>query len=165
LKIKKHDSFRQTDGSQGKNLISTVEGVHKDGSAVPLDISIAKFDLDGVEYFTCIARDVSTRIQREDALKFRPETEQRQLSIQSRLDNHHTIVVRIKDKGPGIEQADQEKILTPFFTSKATGMGMGLSICQSIVRAHNGELSFNSQPGKGTTFYFTLPLQDKENGT
>jgi len=288
------------------NLIRTVQGVRKDRSIVPLDISFAKFDLDGVEYFTLIARDVSLRMQREreekahldelahvtrlglmgemvagiahqvnqpltavacyvqtclsyldadqpdlaqlrnvlnksyqqalkagevihhmrefvtfktlhrssvnindlivvclnmcesefnqykivrhldlannlpvlhidsvqieqvllnlirnsfDALKQKTQTKQRQLSIQSCLDNHH-IVVRIKDNGPGIEPADQAKILTPFYTSKTTGMGMGLSICQSIVKAHDGELSFNSEPGKGTTFYFSLPLQE-----
>jgi len=94
-----------------------------------------------------------------DALKQKTQTKQRQLSIQSCQDNHH-IIVRIKDNGPGIEPADQAKILTPFYTSKTTGMGMGLSICQSIVKAHDGELSFNSEPGKGTTFYFSLPLQE-----
>ena len=55
----------------------------------------------------------------------------------------------------------KEKILTPFFTTKPTGMGMGLSISRSIIEAHEGVLSFNSKPEEGTTFYFTLPVKRK----
>jgi C4-dicarboxylate-specific signal transduction histidine kinase len=95
-----------------------------------------------------------------DALKNLPKKTQRLLSIQTSRDDRHCIVIRIKDNGPGIEIAEQEKILTPFYTTKKSGMGMGLSISQSIVKAHGGVLSFNSKPGKGTTFYFTLPIQE-----
>lgn len=94
-----------------------------------------------------------------DALKSLPEAIQRMLSIQTWLGDHHDVVIRVKDNGPGIDPAKQEKIFTPFYTSKKTGMGMGLSISQSIIKAHGGVLSFNSIPGKGTTFYFTLPVQ------
>jgi signal transduction histidine kinase len=96
-----------------------------------------------------------------DALKNLPEKSQRLLSIQTGLDAHNDIVVRVKDNGPGINEAEQEKILTPFFTTKKSGMGMGLSISQSIIKAHGGVLSFNSKPGKGTTFYFTLPVKEE----
>ncbi|MDD1642585.1 MAG: ATP-binding protein, partial [Methylococcaceae bacterium] len=47
----------------------------------------------------------------------------------------------------------------PFFTTKPTGTGMGLSISRSIIEAHEGTLSFNSTPEEGTTFYFTLPVK------
>ncbi len=95
-----------------------------------------------------------------DALKNLPEGIQRMLTIQTWLGEHHDVVIRVKDNGPGIDQFKQEKIFTPFYTSKKTGMGMGLSISQSIVKTHGGILSFNSIPGKGTTFYFTLPVQE-----
>jgi len=95
-----------------------------------------------------------------DALTGLPEGTERMLSIQTWLGEHHDVVIRVKDNGPGIDSAKQEKIFTPFYTSKKTGMGMGLSISQSIVKAHGGVLSFNSIPGKGTTFYFTLPVQE-----
>lgn len=83
----------------------------------------------------------------------------RKLSIQTSLDSENTIVVRIKDNGPGIEESEQQKILTPFYTTKSDGMGMGLSICRSIIEAHEGTLHFNSLPYKGTTFYFSLPIE------
>ena len=94
-----------------------------------------------------------------DALKDLPAEQQRQLSIHSRLMPNNSIQVRVKDNGPGIDKDQQQKILTPFYTTKADGMGMGLSITRSLIEAHDGTLHFNSQPGKGTTFYFTLPIQ------
>jgi PAS domain S-box-containing protein len=96
-----------------------------------------------------------------DVLKDLPAEQQRQLSIHSRLTLNNSIQVRVKDNGPGLDKEQQQKILTPFYTTKADGMGMGLSITRSIVEAHDGTLHFNSQSGKGTSFYFTLPLQIK----
>ena len=100
-----------------------------------------------------------------DALKTLPQKTQRQLAIQTRLNNDNDIEIRIKDNGPGIDEAQQQKILTPFYTTKSDGMGMGLSISRSLVEAHDGVLHFNSKPGKGTTFYFTLPTRRKSNGS
>jgi PAS domain S-box-containing protein len=96
-----------------------------------------------------------------DALSSLPRLMSRSLSIQTAINCDNDIEIRIKDNGPGIDVAEQKKILTPFFTTKSDGMGMGLSICRSIIEAHDGALRFNSQPGKGTTFYFTLPMRRK----
>jgi PAS domain S-box-containing protein len=96
-----------------------------------------------------------------EALELRPANQQRHLSIQSLLTLSDGIQVRVKDNGPGISLEQQQKISMPFFTTKTTGMGMGLSISRSLIKAHNGALYFNSQPGKGTSFYFTLPLNTK----
>jgi signal transduction histidine kinase len=97
-----------------------------------------------------------------DALQNFPANQDRRLSIQSELTSNNSIQVRIKDNGPGIDEDQQEKILMPFFTTKSDGMGMGLSISSSLIEAHEGYLHFNSQPGKGTTFYFTLPARNKQ---
>lgn len=94
-----------------------------------------------------------------DALKNLPEQAPRQLCIQTHVDSAKFVEVRVKDNGPGISQAEQEKILTPFYSTKPSGMGMGLSISRSLVEAHDGTLRFNSIPGKGATFYFTLPVK------
>lgn len=98
-----------------------------------------------------------------DALKSLPEKQQRQLTIHSHLTPNNGIQVRVKDNGSGLNTEQQQKILTPFFTTKADGMGMGLSISRSIIEAHKGTLHFNSIPEKGTTFYFTLPLRRNTN--
>jgi PAS domain S-box-containing protein len=96
-----------------------------------------------------------------DALQNLPTKQQRQLVISTRLTLNHSIQVRVTDNGPGLNEYQQQKILTPFYTTKANGMGMGLSISRSLIDAHEGVLGFNSELGKGATFYFTLPMQKK----
>jgi PAS domain S-box-containing protein len=98
-----------------------------------------------------------------EALKDLPQFTQRQLSVETSLNDANYIVVRVKDNGPGLTELQREKILTPFFTTKASGMGMGLSISRSLVEAHQGTLHFNSKQDKGTTFYFTLPTERSGN--
>ena len=66
------------------------------------------------------------------------------------------VVTEIEDRGSGVE--DREKIFEPFFTTKSRGMGMGLSICRSIIEAHDGELWCEPGVISGTIFSFTLPL-------
>ncbi|MDO9168295.1 MAG: PAS domain S-box protein [Methylobacter sp.] len=95
-----------------------------------------------------------------DALKSLPARQPRQLSIHSHLVPNQGISVRVKDNGPGLDKDQQQKISTPFYTTKTNGMGMGLSISRSLIEAHEGTLHFNSGQGKGTTFYFTLPIEE-----
>ena len=66
-------------------------------------------------------------------------------------------MVEIQDSGVGMD--DPEKAFEAFFTTKETGMGMGLAICRSIIEAHHGRLWAESGNGAGTTFSFTLPAQ------
>ncbi len=96
-----------------------------------------------------------------DALKDIPQKTPRQILIQTRLKNLNEIEVKVNDNGSGINDAQKDKILTPFFTTKTTGMGMGLSISRSIIEAHQGIFDFKSKPEEGTTFYFTLPIKRK----
>ncbi len=93
-----------------------------------------------------------------DAILSMPEKKKGEISIQSYLTPNHEIQVSVKDNGPGIQEDQQFKILMPFHTTKAEGMGMGLSISRSLIEAHDGTLSFNSELGKGCIFYFTLPI-------
>ena len=62
----------------------------------------------------------------------------------------------VVDNGGGVAQELWDKLFTPFFTTKDNGMGIGLAICQSIVQAHGGELSFNNNAEGGATFFFSL---------
>ncbi len=68
------------------------------------------------------------------------------------------VQVSVADTGPGISQDMVEKLFQPFVTTKATGMGMGLSICRGIVEAHGGRLWLESNPGGGAVFRFNVPV-------
>lgn len=93
-----------------------------------------------------------------EALNTLPKDSQKLLVIQTYLNEENEIEVRIKDNGPGLNDVQKLEIAKPFYTTKESGMGMGLSISRSIVEAHNGVLRFNSKKEKGSTFYFTLPV-------
>ena len=96
-----------------------------------------------------------------DSLKGMPQKSQRQVLIQTCMNNLNQVEVKVNDNGSGIDEALKEKILTPFFTTKSTGMGMGLSISRSIIEAHQGVFNFNSKAEEGATFSFILPVKRK----
>jgi PAS domain S-box-containing protein len=79
----------------------------------------------------------------------------RKLSIRSRWKDAGTVLVEITDSGVGLE--NPEKAFEAFVTTKENGMGMGLTICRSIIEAHQGRLWVASTPGPGATLCFTLP--------
>ena len=126
-----------------------------------LSEDIPEIEIDKVQIEQVILNLIRNSI---DALIGLPISYPRQISIETTLNSYQDLEVRIKDNGPGIDTEQQKNILTPFYTTKPDGMGMGLSICRSIVEAHDGNLRFNSQPDKGTTFYFTLPIRKRNNG-
>lgn len=88
--------------------------------------------------------------------------ESRRLVIQSEVQGESTVLVSVADTGPGLDLAVPERIFDPFFTTKPDGMGMGLTISQSIIRHHQGCLWVEVSPGQGTTFHITLPSQTGE---
>jgi signal transduction histidine kinase len=82
----------------------------------------------------------------------------RELVIRSRQDETRRLLVSVTDGGVGIAKEDAERLFDAFFTTKPSGMGMGLSICRSIVESHGGCLSVSGNEGPGATFQFTLPV-------
>ncbi|MGY4264177.1 sensor histidine kinase [Bradyrhizobium sp. USDA 4519] len=87
----------------------------------------------------------------------------RELVIRTRHDEVGQIVVTVTDCGVGIATENAERLFDAFYTTKARGMGMGLSICRSIVEAHRGRLSVTGNSGPGATFQFTLPLHEEDH--
>ncbi|MBI4740172.1 MAG: PAS domain S-box protein [Betaproteobacteria bacterium] len=83
--------------------------------------------------------------------------ERRRLTIKlGRLENQ--MEIRVVDRGPGISPTVQEKLFTPFFSTKPDGMGMGLNICRSIIEFHHGRLWTEANPEGGSIFVITLPV-------
>jgi signal transduction histidine kinase len=68
------------------------------------------------------------------------------------------VLVAVRDSGPGLSPENFDRLFDAFYTTKPSGMGMGLSICRSIVEAHGGRIEASRDVGPGATFQFTLPL-------
>jgi PAS domain S-box-containing protein len=80
----------------------------------------------------------------------------RELLIRSRRHEGGHVLVAVQDSGIGIDSEHLDRLFTAFFTTKTDGMGMGLSICRSIVEAHGGEVWASLNDGPGATFQFTI---------
>lgn len=90
-------------------------------------------------------------------------TGHRQLEIGTLLSGPNRIRVSVCDSGQGLPTGSAGNVLDPFFTTKPDGMGMGLAISRSIVESHEGTLWFELNAGRGTTFYFSLPIREKSH--
>jgi two-component system sensor kinase FixL len=91
------------------------------------------------------------------------EPEQRTIIVSAKLTAPHQIRLAVQDRGEGVSDEAAHDIFNAFYTTKPTGMGMGLAICRTIIRSHDGQLGFwnNDQRigGSGSTFFFTIPTQ------
>ena len=91
-----------------------------------------------------------------DAMRNTPIA-QRELLIQTVAEERNAVRVTVADRGAGIAPENESRLFTPFFTTKERGLGLGLSICRSVVEMHAGRLWHDSRPGGGTAFHFSLP--------
>ncbi|MHB8665990.1 MAG: PAS domain S-box protein [Burkholderiales bacterium] len=86
---------------------------------------------------------------------------ERALAISARANGADFIEVNVADRGPGVPAGHSEKLFAPFYTTKPEGMGMGLNICRSIIEFHHGRLWTVANPGGGSVFSFTLPVNPR----
>jgi signal transduction histidine kinase len=68
------------------------------------------------------------------------------------------VTVEVEDDGVGLTDEQMPRMFEPFYTTKPDGMGLGLAICQTILSAHDGSVDVSRNPGRGTTFSFSLPV-------
>jgi C4-dicarboxylate-specific signal transduction histidine kinase len=87
----------------------------------------------------------------------------RELSIETQQSETGGILVAVRDSGPGIDSGHLERVFEPFYTTKTNGVGMGLSICRSIIDAHGGRLWVGANHPQGAVFQFTLPAAHEDS--
>ena len=140
-----------------KDLVKLAEG-----DARLHDVTIT-FDLeDGLPPVRCDAiqiQQVALNLIRNaiDAMKGIDCHHGNALAITSRSLSDGRVEVAVSDQGPGVAADQSQLLFKAFHTTKKEGMGMGLSICRTIIGEHGGELAFRDNAGPGATFYFTLP--------
>ena len=92
-----------------------------------------------------------------NAIEAMAQRERRSLVVSTAAGSDGFIEVRVTDTGSGIPESVAEQLFQPFVSTKPEGMGVGLSICHSIVTAHGGMIWADANPGGGTIFHFTVP--------
>jgi len=101
----------------------------------------------------------------ENALKYSPP--ESRISVRAKVEGEMG-VIGVSDEGPGISPEDRARLFQPFsrlhesMAQGKAGTGLGLLVCQRLVEAHGGTIWVNSEPGKGSTFYFTLPIAETQ---
>jgi two-component system, LuxR family, sensor kinase FixL len=94
-----------------------------------------------------------------NAIEAMGNSARRVLTIRTTVNADDMVEVSVADTGPGLAPDIRSRLFEPFVTSKASGRGIGLSICRAIIEAHGGRFSADDNPGGGTVFRFTLPRQ------
>jgi signal transduction histidine kinase len=92
-----------------------------------------------------------------NAIEAMQECPRRELILSVSSPGRGSIEISLADTGPGLADEVRERLFQPFVTTKQSGMGVGLSICRSIIEQHNGRIWAEPNPGGGTVFRFTLP--------
>jgi PAS domain S-box-containing protein len=135
-------------------LVRREINVHGISLRLDLEASLPPVDGDRIQLQQVIMNLLVNGIQAMSAVTGR----RREMRIRTREHGSDQILVAVEDSGTGIEPEKVDQVFNAFFTTKPDGMGMGLSICRSIVEAHRGRLSASGNAGGlGTTFQFTLP--------
>ncbi|MDI6696856.1 MAG: GAF domain-containing protein [Anaerolineales bacterium] len=146
-----------------RSVMSTTIGLVKD-KPIQLHTRIAP-DLPPVRIDSMKIRQVLINLL-SNAAKF---TEEGSITVEAETSPQgDEVIVRVIDTGPGIAAEDQTKLFQPFsqvdgsLTRKTGGSGLGLSICHHLIRMHGGRIDLHSELGKGSTFFFTLPVKQQE---
>ena len=121
-----------------------------------------KFQGPDTPVFAMIDRELMVRVFNnliKNAQQAIPEGREPKITLALELKDTH-VLISVRDNGSGIPEEQHAKIFEPSFTTKSTGMGMGLAIVQSIVLGHGGKIWLESTPKSGTTFFIELPKGD-----
>jgi C4-dicarboxylate-specific signal transduction histidine kinase len=93
-----------------------------------------------------------------NAIEAMHDSQRRELTLSVMTLDEHTVEISLADTGPGLPPEVAERLFQPFVSTKPNGMGVGLSICQTIIAQHQGRIWAGPNPGGGTVFHFTLPV-------
>jgi nitrogen fixation/metabolism regulation signal transduction histidine kinase len=119
------------------------------------------FEKDKEEIITKLDRTQLIRIITnlvKNATQSIPETQKEKLVVVSVKEANKNVIITVKDNGAGIESENTEHVFEPKFTTKTSGMGLGLGIIKNIIENYKGTITFETEFGKGTTFIVSIPI-------
>jgi PAS domain S-box-containing protein len=137
-------------------VLALVQGtLQRNGIAVRTDLDERPASVTGspVQLQQVLFNLVSNAIEAMDSVA------ERVILIQTKVEKSGDVQVTVEDSGGGIDPKNMDRIFGSFFTTKPNGMGMGLSICRSIIESHGGRLWATSSASRGAIFRFTLPAE------
>ncbi len=132
----------------------------KSGARIDVDLPIAPERPPVLRCDRTMVEQVLLNLSRNalQAMEATPDPASRVLSLRARQTAPRWVTFTVTDTGPGITPEVADKLFTPFFSTRAEGMGLGLSLCRTVIEQHGGALDFGPGPGgQGTAFSFTLP--------
>jgi signal transduction histidine kinase len=140
----------------GEAIMLTKGEARKHGISVVMSLGEALPHLEGdrIQLQQVILNLIANAMQAMSAGASDP----RELQIFTGKSDRDGIVVAVRDSGPGLDPENPERVFETFYTTKPDGLGMGLSICRSIIEAHGGRLSASANKPRGAAFQFTLPV-------
>jgi signal transduction histidine kinase len=135
-------------------IVMVRSAIAKNGIAVSTQLMDGLFPVQGdrVQLQQVVMNLILNAVEAMDSV----ETGARELLISTEQDPTG-VFVAVRDSGPGIDPGNLERVFEPFYTTKISGVGMGLSICRSIIVGHGGRLWVSANEPRGAVFQFTLP--------
>lgn len=141
-------------------LANIGSGIKTFDITLKLDDNLPEVTIDEVQIQQVILNLIRNAIDASETIKDKTDL----IEISTHLHGDEgKIKVSVKDKGIGVDKEISECLFDPFVTTKGLGMGMGLTICQSIIQEHVGKMWFTKNSDKGVTFHFTIPTVFQNN--
>jgi len=136
------------------------------GDKIQLQQVILNLVMNAIEAMTGIAgvsRDLQVSSQKITEVRSEPGREPVDAGDLNGREQSFVLIV-VRDTGPGLDQKQLQRVFETFYTTKSSGMGMGLAISRSIIEAHHGRLWVSSNTPRGAVFQFTLPVNARTSG-
>lgn len=162
LKFSKSEPIRKVDINLTKSIKEVIQGIDESGQKIDFKCSEDVFIKgDDILLRQAIKNLLTNAIEAGDRVlvEVRDSAWGMECQMMSKEDQRGDVYITVRDNGKGIPEADINKIFMPFYTTKESGIGIGLALVQKIITEHGGSISVESKKNEGSTFIIFLPKE------